>query len=365
MLTKESLPSPNLRRYRGPRALVLAAAAAGALHVLALSAGGVTTGEPTPTPAARERAMTIAAVPAPQEVRKVPAADQPARRTAAPKLPPRPAAAVAARDTQPPAAPDVPSSPEPAATSVEAPAGESNVVVAHGAVRTTAAANDDTDAEAVPVYRTALPPDTRLHYAMQRGMLAGAGDLLWQRNGAVYEVRLHAEVAGVTVLTETSTGRVDANGLAPVRYTDLRVRRGTQAANFQRDKGLISYSGPQVTHPLPAGTQDRVSWMVQIAAVLNADPRHAAPGGRVVFFVSGAHGDADVWAFRYVGAETVPGPQGAIHAVRFTREPRKAYDRQVDVWLAPAHHHLPVRARFTTTAGGETFELVLRDIGSP
>ncbi len=255
---------------------------------------------------------------------------------------------------------------ESSAVPPETPAADSNVTVARAAVHTTASSTDDPDAQAVPVYRTALPPDLRLHYEMQRGMLAGRGDLLWHRNGGeAYEVRLHAEVAGVTVLTETSTGRIDANGLAPVRYTDARVRRGMHAANFQRDKGLITYSGPQVTHPLPPGTQDRVSWMVQIAAVLNADPRHAAPNGRVVFFVSGAHGDADVWAFRYVGTETVPGPQGAIHAVRFTREPRKPYDRQVDVWLAPAHHHLPIRARFTTTAAGEAFELRLRNIGAP
>jgi hypothetical protein len=228
-----------------------------------------------------------------------------------------------------------------------------------------ASAADDPDMEAVPVYRTVLPPDARLHYEMQRGMFSGRGDLVWQRHGMDYQVRLQAEVSGINVLTETSAGHIDAHGLAPVRYTDTRARRGTQAANFQRDQGRITYSGPQVTHPLPRGAQDRLSWMVQIAAVLNAEPRHATPGARLVFFVSGARGDADVWAFRYVGIETIPIAQGVARAVRFTREPRKAYDRQVDVWLSPAHHHLPIRARFTTSSGGEVFELRLRDIGTP
>jgi len=81
--------------------------------------------------------------------------------------------------------------------------------------------------------------------------------------------------------------------------------------------------------------------------------------------VTGARGDADVWVFRYVAAETVTADGGTLSAVKFTREPRKAYDRMVEVWLAPAHHHLPVRARLTASADGEVFELLLRGIQSP
>jgi hypothetical protein len=196
-------------------------------------------------------------------------------------------------------------------------------------------------------------------------MFSGTGDLFWKPAGDRYEARLEGRVAGLHVLTETSVGLIDAHGLAPLRFTDWRTRRGIQAANFQRDKGKITYSGPQVEMPLPAGAQDRVSWMVQIGAVLNAEPQHAAPGGRISFFVSGARGDADVWTFRYVGAEMLATPLGSIRAVKFTREPRKNYDRQVDVWLAPGQRHLPVRARFTTTSDGDVFELLLRDIQAP
>jgi hypothetical protein len=219
--------------------------------------------------------------------------------------------------------------------------------------------------DALPVYLTALPAAATLQYELKRGFLSGTGALHWKPADGRYELRLEGHVAGVHVLTETSAGMLDRHGLAPLRYTDWRARRATTAANFQRDKGRITYSGPQVENPLPAGTQDRVSWMLQIGAVLNAEPRHAAPGGRIVFYVSGAQGDADVWAFRYVGTETVSTRLGPVDAVRFTREPRKTYDRQVDVWLAPDRQHVPVRARFTTQANGEVFELLLRDIQSP
>ena len=54
----------------------------------------------------------------------------------------------------------------------------------------------------------------------------------------------------------------------------------------------------------------------------------------------------------------VRGERSNLHA-------NKAYDRSVEVWLAPARNHLPVRARFTANAGGDAFELLLRDIQSP
>jgi len=216
-----------------------------------------------------------------------------------------------------------------------------------------------------PTYRTVLPPAATLRYDLRSGMLAGSGELVWKPAGGQYEVRLEGSVAGLHVLTETSTGSIDAHGIAPLRYTDWRVRRPLSAANFQRDKGKISYSGPQIEYPLLAGSQDRVSWMIQMAAVLNAEPALAAPGGRIAFFVSGARGDADTWIFRYVALETIAANGGTVRAVKFTREPRKAYDRMVEVWLAPAHHHLPVRAKLTATANGEVFELLLRGIQSP
>lgn len=258
---------------------------------------------------------------------------------------------------------------------VEAPAVEPPAVAAaprpvarDAAIAKTSAPKPPADADgtaAPPVYRTKLAPPVSLRYDMRKGAFTGTGWLHWKPAGDRYEARLEAHVAGVHVLTETSSGVVDAHGIAPLRYTDVRVRRGTQAANFQRDKGRITYSGPPVEYPLLAGAQDRLSWMMQIGAVLNAQPKLATPGGRVSFQVSGAHGDAEVWTFRQSGTEQLRGEAGPVRAVKFTREPRKAYDKLVEVWLDPGRHHLPVRARFTATAGGEVFELLLRDMQSP
>ena len=37
---------------------------------------------------------------------------------------------------------------------------------------------------------------------------------------------------------------------------------------IQREAGRITFSGPQVEYPLLPGAQDRISWLLQLAAVL-------------------------------------------------------------------------------------------------
>ena len=216
--------------------------------------------------------------------------------------------------------------------------------------------------EPVPHYRTRLPPTATLRYEMSRGMLTGTGELAWRPQADRYELTLKGSVGGVAVLTQVSSGNFDAAGVAPLRFTDQRLRRGVRAVNFQREVGKITFSGPSTEYPLLIGTQDRLSWMIQLAAVAAAEPQRLAPGGKVALYVVGARGDADLWIFRYVAHEDVATVAGPVAAVKFAREPRGAYDTQVEAWLAPAHHHLPVRARLSHSPDSEALELLLNDI---
>jgi len=253
---------------------------------------------------------------------------------------------------------------EAAPSSTDAPRELASIAIDADLVKTIAAPAGTTETT-LPVYRTVMPPAATMHYELRKGFVPGSGELVWKPAADRYEARLEGSVAGMNLLTQTSIGVIDANGLAPLRYTDARSRRGTSAANFQRDKGKITFSGPQVEYPMLPGAQDRVSWMIQIGAILNADPKLAAPDAKILMQVCGAAGDVDIWVFRFVGVENVRTDSGVLRTVKFTREPRKAYDRSVEVWLAPARNHLPVRARFTANAGGDAFELLLRDIRSP
>ncbi|HEX3140329.1 MAG TPA: DUF3108 domain-containing protein [Rhizobacter sp.] len=200
----------------------------------------------------------------------------------------------------------------------------------------------------VPVYRTTMPPAMTLNYGLRQGAFSGTGQLLWRPTASGYEARMQGKVAGFDILTWVSQGSFDAEGLAPVRYTDQRRGKAARAANFQRQAGKISFSGDAAEFPLLKGTQDRLSWMIQIAAIATADPKRLAPGARLVMYVVGARGDADVWAFQVQGTEEVSVGDTRVQTIKLQREPRKPHDTKVEAWLAPSLHYLPAKARLSS-----------------
>lgn len=212
----------------------------------------------------------------------------------------------------------------------------------------------------MPVYATVVPPPTRLHFVLQRGPLSGFADMHWQRRGADYELVLEGVLGGVPVLASTSRGSIDADGVAPQRHAERKRAREVRAVNFQRDAGLISFSGPDLQLPLRPGAQDRLSWLIQLPAIFEADPALSAAGAHVSLFVVGTRGDAQAWRFQVLGREALDLPAGPTgNTLRLLREPSRPFDTRAEVWLDPARGHLPVRAVFTTVPGGQPLELQL------
>lgn len=214
--------------------------------------------------------------------------------------------------------------------------------------------------ETIPHYRTQAPPATRLRYDLQRGVLHGSGELLWRPDGAHYELRLDGRVGPLSVLTQVSSGGFDAAGLAPLRFTDKRLRRSMAATNFQREAGKITFSGPSAEFPLPAGMQDRLSWMVQLAAIVAAEPALRVAGARVLMGVVGVNADPAVWNFRGVGREAVETGAGTVtDALKFVRDPHDLHDTTVQVWLDPQRHYLPIHATQKSGPSDDEFSLRL------
>jgi hypothetical protein len=198
-----------------------------------------------------------------------------------------------------------------------------------------------------------------LHYDVRRGFLRGDGEIRWLPGGDGYRLVLEARIAGVTLLTQTSEGGLDGNGLAPVRFLDQRARRSPQAANFRRDAGTITFSGSDAEWPLLAGSQDRLSWMIQLAGIAAADPHLLAEGGRITMVVVGARGDAGIWSLRYAGHEDVDTGRGPVAAIKLVREGRSAYDTSAEIWLDPERSYLPVHATLRNSSGAIEYELLL------
>jgi hypothetical protein len=221
-------------------------------------------------------------------------------------------------------------------------------------------ASDGGETVELPRYPTRLPDATRLHYRAQRGDHAGSAWLHWHFDAEGYTLRLDAQWPGQPSQGSSSRGLLDAEGVAPLRHAESRRARELRAVNFQREAGHITFSGPQAVYRLRAGAQDRLSWMIQLPAILQADASLARPGAQVSLFVAGTNGHAEVWQFEVLGREALQLPAGDVpQALSLRREPTRPYDTRVEVWLDPARQHLPVRVRFSTLPGGTPLELML------
>jgi hypothetical protein len=286
-----------------------------------------------------------------------------------PAEPPLPAGAGPAPDPAPDPTPALAEAPAAAASEAQPVPDAASAAVAAASTPEPAAASGAVPpalapaaaGTAPPVYATRVPAPATLRYELRRGVLGGEGELAWRPGADGYELQIEGRAFGMQVLAQTSSGRFDSAGLAPLRFVDRRRGRDARAANFQRDKAIISWSGVTAEQALLAGAQDRLSWMVQLAAIVDADPARFGAGERVLMQVAGARGDVDLWAFGVLGRDAVEVVGARIEGtLALRREPRKPFDTVVEVWLDPARQHLPVRLKLATAGGGDALEFVLK-----
>jgi len=216
-----------------------------------------------------------------------------------------------------------------------------------------------------PVYSTRVPSSTELRYALRRGTATGEALVSWRVDADRYELQLHATLPSGANLEQRSQGGFDAAGLAPVRLADRRRGRDQRAANFQRERGLITFSGSRWELPVVAGAQDRLTWLVQLAAIAAGAPQGLREGAEVSMLVVGARGAASVWRFQVQSMQTVSWSQGSSDALWLLRQPQHPYDLRIEVWLDPTRNFWPLRVRQTQIPGGEPTEWQLSEEPRP
>ena len=225
------------------------------------------------------------------------------------------------------------------------------------------AATQEDGGQQLPIYATRFAPSVALAYELRRGGLSGDATLLWRPRADGYTLSMQATALGLPFLAWASQGGFDAAGIAPERFVDRRRSRDVRAANFQRDKERISFSSSTREFALIAGAQDRLSWMLQLPAIVDAAPEVFVAGTQIPVFVVNARGDADVWVFTVQGHEALDLPAGRIErTLHLLREPRRPYDTRVEVWLDPAQYHLPLRLRLATVQTGDANDFVLKQL---
>ena len=223
------------------------------------------------------------------------------------------------------------------------------------------AATAAADVSPVTIYPTRIPPSTLLSFTLQRGAATGEASLNWQVDAAGYVLQLQALMPQGRAVEQRSQGGFDEAGVAPVRLADRRGGRDVRAANFQREHGKISFSGPRWEWPLHGGAQDRLSWLVQLVAIAAAAPDALHDGAELSMWVVGSRGALSLWRFEVRGREPQSAPSGEALAWRLVREPAHPYDVRIEVWLDPSRGHWPLRLRQTQVPGTEPLVWTLRD----
>jgi hypothetical protein len=206
-----------------------------------------------------------------------------------------------------------------------------------------------TDTSGWPVQ---LPAPVRLKYDVL-GEVKGfnynvSGELLWTVNGDQYDAKLEIRAFLLGSRTQTSRGRLTAQGLEPKRFGD-KVRSEV-AAHFEYDQRQVIFSANTPRAELLPGAQDHLSVFVQLASWVQANPKGFAEG-RVIELQAVGPRDALPWRFTVQGMDRLKLPGGEIDALKLTRPPARPFDLSAEVWLAPSLGYLPARIKLTQDNG--------------
>ena len=205
-----------------------------------------------------------------------------------------------------------------------------------------------------PLLRLAGP--AAWHYRLRQGGQDGDAQLDWQPQAdGRYSLRLTRRIGERALPALESLGRTGSAGLTPERFALQRGGQDRQAVNFDAEGRRVSFSASPAQLELPEGTQDRLSWWLQLAALVQASPM---PGGRWRVWVAGLRGELREWVFEAVDAE--PDDAGTLH---LRRQPLGPHDPGVELWLDPARAYWPVRLR-QGDPEARGYEIRLADVNS-
>ncbi len=197
--------------------------------------------------------------------------------------------------------------------------------------------------------RAGLPSTVKLTYKVlaNRFPFSLGGELQWQFDGTRYQASLRFGAFGQSRV-QTSRGTIDAFGVAPERFSDKY--RSEVAAHFDRELNKVTFSANTPDATLQAGAQDRLSLLIQLAALVASSPERYPTGTTLTLQVVGPR-EADQWLLTVGELEQLELAGGVQSALKLQRNPRQPYDQRVEIWLAPGLGYLPARIRLTEANG--------------
>ena len=182
-----------------------------------------------------------------------------------------------------------------------------------------------------------------------------------------YQIRLVTKALGWASIfapkplqAETS-GRLGPGGFLPDRYTHVTPRGKEEVTQFDYQANTVTYSSIKEPFALPAGIQDRLSFMLQLAWMMKVAPERFSLGESVTVTMAGRKAIEDI-SFMVLSDQPLILPGGilvpAVHLSSY--QTRDRFSGRIDVWLDQADRLLPVRIRFEESRGQVVDLLAIR-----
>lgn len=155
----------------------------------------------------------------------------------------------------------------------------------------------------------------------------------------------------------TSEGNLGTEGPRPREYVDERSGRDTQRVSFDWSANTITrrYKGATRTEPVPADTQDRLSFLLALTYC-------SQKGEPISFHVADGRGMSR-HTYQPNGRERLATPAGEFDTVKLIRR-NESSGEVAEIWLAANRSYLPVRI-VVAQKGGTRYEHLVTRISPP
>ena len=208
-----------------------------------------------------------------------------------------------------------------------------------------------------------LPQAAALAYAVTgtaRGVAYEArSQLRWRPEAGRYEAEWLTQ--GDTPKSERrwrSQGLITSTGLMPERFAEKS--RTERAAHFDAEGGRVRFSANTPDAAWAPGGQDRLSAVLQLAALIASAPQRYPPGSSLTLQTAGAR-DALPWQWTVQDDDTLIVDGQSVPCTVLVHAPQHPYEPTTVLWLARSLHYLPARLR-TTSAQGDVVEHNLQNL---
>jgi hypothetical protein len=196
------------------------------------------------------------------------------------------------------------------------------------------------------------PVHVQMDFSVNSGtMHLGEGRDVLEHDGKQYSVVSESKTVGLAAffykmnIRRESRGLVTRTGLRPLHFDEERTRKPKRAADFDWDAKQIKLTDGEntTTVALPDNTFDQTSFAYAFAFRSPDDelpPVHLTDGRRL-----------SDYKYQMVGKEKIKTPIGELDTVHFQKVREADDKRGFEVWLAVAHHYLPVQIRYIEKDG--------------